>query len=323
MKGGLAAKIGLLVLSLGAALGVAEVVLRAAGYEYQPLQITVGNAGDARAYHLFGDQNFVYDPRLIWRPRAGYGVFNELGFRGPEVGPRNRALRIATVGDSNTLGWAGPDGANWPAELGRRLAEAGVEAEVVNAGVWGYSSYQGVARTREALALEPHLVLISFGANDAHPVSRPDAEFFGRSLARRRFENAFAGLRSVQLLAAGIDRLDPAGGEPRQRVSREDYRRNLETMIDDVRRAGAVPVLLTRPYVGPVLGDTHWKRLAPEYNLATVAVAEGQALLLIDVFSFFKEMDELFADESHFTEEGHRLAAALIFEHLRPLLAAR
>jgi hypothetical protein len=34
-------------------------------------------------------------------------------------------------------------------------------------------------------------------------------------------------------------------------------------------------------------------------------------------------MDGLFADESHFTDEGHRRAAAIIFEHLRPFLADR
>lgn len=31
--------------------------------------------------------------------------------------------------------------------------------------------------------------------------------------------------------------------------------------------------------------------------------------------------DELFADESHFTEEGHRVAAAIVFQDLRPLLS--
>ncbi len=320
---GVAARLGLLVVSLGVALGAGEAVLRGAGYEYHPMRITAGDANDARAYHLFGDQNFVYDPELIWRPRAGFGVFNSLGFRGPEVGSREPALRIATVGDSNTLGWAGADGANWPGELGRLLSAAGVDAEVVNAGVWGYSSHQGVPRTREVLALEPDLVLISFGANDAHHVSRSDADFSNRSLARRRLENAVGSLRSAQLLTAALDRLAPPSGEPRRRVALDDYRRNLETMIDDVRRAGAVPVLLTRPYVGIVLGDAHWKHVAPDYNLATVEVGERLQVPVVDVFSFFKERDALFADESHFTEEGHRQAAAVVFEHLRPWLATR
>lgn len=320
---GMAWKLLLLAGAIVVALGLAEVALRVIGYEYQPLQIAAGKNADARVYHIFDDDNFVYDPLLIWRPKPGYGVFNSLGFRGPEVGKRNDKVRIATIGDSNTLGWAGSDGANWPADLERLLVSAGVEAEVINAGVWGYSSHQGVPRTREALELEPEIVLISFGSNDAHRVERSDAEFSGRSLGSRRLELALKRLRTAQLVSAVLDRLDPGGDGPRQRVDRESYRRNLETMIDEVRAAGAEPVLLTRPFTGPVTDPTGWKSLGPEYNLDTVRVAEERQVLLVDVYSFFKELDHLFADESHFTDEGHQLAAGILAKHLRPLLARR
>ncbi len=320
MKNALA-KIGLLLLSLGVALAVGEIVLRGLGYEYQPLQISAANGSDARDYHLFSDDNFVYDPQLIWRPKRGHGVFNSLGFRGPEVGPRNGKIRIATIGDSNTLGWADADGANWPADLAELLTTADIDAEVINAGVWGYSSHQGVPRTREVLELDPDIVLISFGSNDAHQVLRSDAEFSARSLGSRRLELVVQRLRVAQLVTAALDRMNPAGFEPRQRVSQDEYRRNLKTMIDEVRQAGATPVLLTRPFYGPVLDASGWKSRGPEYNLLTTRVAEEQGVLVIDLYSFFKEMDPLFADESHFTDAGHRWAAALVLEHLRPSLA--
>lgn len=315
------AKAALLVVALAAALGVGEAALRIAGYEYQPLQIAAGGNGDARVYHLFDDENFVYDPLLIWRPKAGYGVFNSRGFRGPEVGPRNHKVRIATVGDSNTLGWAEADGANWPADLERLISRSGLDVEVINAGVWGYSSHQGVPRTREALELDPEIVLISFGSNDAHSVDRSDAEFSDRSLGSRRLELLIKRLRMAQLITAVLDRMEPRGDGPKQRVSLPDYRRNLETMIDEVRAAGAEPVLLTRPFSGPVLDATGWKSRGHDYNHATVRVAEERAVLLIDIYSFFKELDMLFADESHFTDQGHEFAAGVILEHLRPSLA--
>ena len=314
MKGPVA-KLVLVGVSLVLTLGLAEATLRAVGYRYQPLQIAAGDMGDARVYHLFDDHNFVFDPELIWRPRKSYGVFNRLGFRGPEVAERTDRVRIATVGDSNTLGWADAEGANWPADLERLLNSGGLPAEVVNAGVWGYSSHQGVVRTREVLDLAPDIVLISFGSNDAHLVTRSDAEFSDRSLG------ALKRTRLGQLWIAVTRRAGGPVEESRRRVSEEDYRRNLETMIDEVRRAGATPVLLTRPFVGPVLDPAGWKGLAPAYNLATVEVAEQQSTLLIDVYSFFKGMDALFADESHFTRDGHAWAARVILEHLKQPLA--
>jgi len=44
---------------------------------------------------------------------------------------------------------------------------------------------------------------------------------------------------------------------------------------------------------------------------------------IVDVYSFFKDRTDLFADESHFTAEGHQLAARIVFDHLRPLIAGR
>lgn len=314
------AKTLLLVASLLVTLVLVELALRVVGYEYHPMQVETGSKADARVYHLFGDENFVYDPQLIWRPKAGFGVFNSKGFRGAEPGARNGKLRIATVGDSNTLGWSGEEGANWPLDLEEQLTAGGRPTEVVNAGVWGYSSHQGVTRTREALELDPDLVLISFGSNDAHHVTRSDAEFSSQSQGGRRLVRAVQRLRLAQLWIAFLDRFGPQETELRPRVSDADYRANLETMIADVRAAGSLPVLLTRPYTGPVIHPTRWKFYAPRYNQATLDVAEEQSVLAVDVYSFFKGMDELFADESHFTDQGHELAAAIVLEHLRPWL---
>ncbi len=318
----LAPKLVLLLGSIALALASTEVALRLIGYEYRPMQIATGSRSDAREYHLFGDENFVFDSELIWRPKAGFGVFNSLGFRGPEVGAKNGSLRIATVGDSNTLGWSGVDGANWPADLEQRLASGGVENEVINAGVWGYSSHQGVPRVRQVLELEPDIVLISFGSNDAHQVSRSDAEFSRRTQGRLRVSRALQGLRVAQLTRSVLDRSDSGDLALEPRVDGEAYEENLRLMVEEARVAGAVPVLLTRPFYGTVSNPQTWKHRGPDYNAATARVAASLDVLVIDVHAFFKERDELFADESHFTEEGHQIAAAVVYEHLRHLAAA-
>jgi len=114
-----------------------ELALRLADYTYNPLQIDARRLAENRPQALFEDKNFVYDPETIWTPRKSYGVFNAQGFRGPELsGPKAPGeFRIFAVGDSNTLGWAGSRGANWPTFLGALLAHRNQRFVVVNAGV--------------------------------------------------------------------------------------------------------------------------------------------------------------------------------------------
>jgi lysophospholipase L1-like esterase len=301
-----------------------EQVLRAVGFEYRTVSIEVVNKDDARLFHLFKDDHFVYDPVLIWRPKAGYEIFNQQGYRGPELAeekpPKER--RVFAVGDSNTLGWAGIDGPNWPADLGERLRRYDPNIVLVNAGVWGYSSYQGLERLKEALRWEPDLVLVSFGANDAHVVPKGDRQFAGESLFTRQSARWLLHFRTGQLAAAAWDGVGRKGSEGEHRVDFEEYRSNLQEMIRLSRAAGAEVVLLTRPFVGPVRKENWWKQFGQEYNLATAEVAEQQEAMVVDIYSFFKGQERFFSDESHFTAEGHRRAADILAIHLRPWATA-
>ena len=173
-------KNGLLVVaSVALALSLAETSLRSLGYRYSPMAIEDASGRDDRLIHLFKLEDFVTDPALLWRPRANQSVFNAQGFRGHELSsPKTSGeFRIFAVGDSNTLGWAGEDGTHWPGFLEGVLAEARPDLVVINAGVWGYSSHQGLQRFLEVLDYDPDLVLISFGSNDAHYVDVSDARF--------------------------------------------------------------------------------------------------------------------------------------------------
>lgn len=302
---------------------LAEGVLRLVGYEYKPLKLDVG-AHDDRGVHLFHEEHFVYDPELIWRPRPGHSVFNEQGFRGPLLAARKPAgrLRLFTVGDSNTLGWAGPNGANWPAELQHLLTERGEPIDVINAGVWGYASYQGVTRLREVLTWSPDWVLISFGSNDAHPSPITDARYLQYATAGtaelERWLRPFALGRLV--LGALRSATHAPAAETTHRVPLDEYRENLRTMVSMARESGARPILLTRPYVGPIAEWDSWKRYAHSYNAATVELADALEAPLVDLYSEFKGCDEMFADESHFTASGHREAAELVLDRLLPEL---
>ena len=314
-------KLALLAGSVVFALFLVELALRWVGYDYQPLAIHAANV-DTRGSLMFEESYFEYDPNLIWRPRPGYRIFNQQGFRGSELPVRkpNNAYWIFTVGDSNTLGWRGERDANWPASLHAFLRRDSDRFEVVNAGVWGYSTYQGRFRLKEALAYRPNMVLVSFGSNDAILARVPDHEYV-ESLWSTRFQQTLKPFRLGRLLTGSAMQLSAlSGGAPGHRVSLEDYRQNLEAMVRMAREQDVQMVLLTRPYIGPVPLNDRWKTFAPSYNEVTAEIARVHALPLIDLYHDFKNRKSFFQDESHFTAEGHERAARIVYRHLQPFL---
>jgi lysophospholipase L1-like esterase len=328
--GGLAAASALATLLLG------EAVLTVAGYHYSPLKVLTPRRDppsptadpaqaptvtDWRFEHAFGSADFTFDPELVWRPVPGRGVFNQQGFRGHEVhGPKAPgSVRVLAMGDSNTLGHQGAHGANWPLLLevvDSRLA-------VINAGVYGYSSFQGALRLREFLGFRPDIVLVSFGANDGHPVATTDAQYARRLARRRGLLRLLAVSRVGQMAIEAHDKLQAwreQGAPPVRRVDLAEYGENLARMIRMCREQGAVPVLLTRPFIGRTRDPESWKSVGPDYNQVTRELAAREGVLLVDVFKQFKRRPHLFEDESHFTPAGHWEAARYVYESLRPLL---
>jgi len=301
-----------------------EIVLRIADYHYAPLEIKVeGLETDWRFRHSFGDRHFTYDPKLIWRPRRNHAVFNSQGFRGRELPQEKRPgeFRIFTVGDSNTLGWA-EGGASWPKCLEELVTMRYADSCVVNAGVWGYSSFQGLQRFREILPYDPDLVLISFGANDAHRVVCPDAEF-----ALPDYQSPLFETRTGQLVMAAWHCILSGGRTYTRedlvpRVSLQQYEENLAEMIAISRQHGIRCVLLTRPYLDVPFHLPCWRDWAPQYRQATIELGRLHRVPVIDVYASFQGKEACFADESHFTVEGHRLAAEWIFDEIESLLPA-
>lgn len=317
------AQIGLVAASLAVPFLLVELCLILVGYDYTPLEIQVSQNADFRSFHIFEDNHFVYDPDLIWRPRRNVDVFNNQGFRGPvlETPKPQGAYRILTVGDSNTLGFTGPEGAHWPMYLGQLLRDDHPEVTVVNAGVWGYTSFQGVARLEESLAFEPDLVLVSFGSNDAHRVLRSDQQYANSPLRSEAWGRGLSRFRIGQLFLATADRLDlRRAAQLQPRVSVAEYRANLRRMVAMATVRGAETVLLTRPYTGSVSNVLNWKYFASEYQVAAAEVAEETNTTLIDIYTLFRGKNDLFVDDSHFTAEGYRLAAELVLEHIRPIV---
>ena len=75
--------------------------------------------------------------------------------------------RIVVLGDSLTAGLGLPASAAYPALLEKRLKDAGMDFEVVNAGVSGDTSAGGLERLDWALQGDVRVLILALGGNDA------------------------------------------------------------------------------------------------------------------------------------------------------------
>ncbi|HEX5283806.1 MAG TPA: arylesterase [Bryocella sp.] len=73
---------------------------------------------------------------------------------------------IACFGDSLTAGLGIESTASYPADLQRLLDSAGYHYRVVNEGVSGDTTKDGLERIRSVLSRKPQIVVLEFGGND-------------------------------------------------------------------------------------------------------------------------------------------------------------
>jgi acyl-CoA thioesterase I len=76
-------------------------------------------------------------------------------------------IKILAFGTSLTQGYGLPPGTEFTAILQQRLKEAGINAAIVNAGVSGDTSSDGLSRLDWSLADHPDAVILEMGSNDA------------------------------------------------------------------------------------------------------------------------------------------------------------
>jgi len=199
------------------------------------------------------------DPELLWRPIAGYDSgqirLNSHGCRGPEFSPRKPpgSLRVALLGNSVTFGYGVAEEETYAArlreELGRAAPAGGGAArqvEVINAGVLGYTSWQGLrCYTKTVRAFAPDLVIAMFGYNDHHLALETDAEKGRRGAAGtalRHFRRSGVFRLAHLLLGGDAPQLRRA---PRPRVSLAEFRDHILSLRDQAAADGAASLFLT------------------------------------------------------------------------------
>lgn len=73
---------------------------------------------------------------------------------------------IVTFGDSLTAGFGADPGKSFPDFLRKDLDAAGLHWRVVNLGVSGNTTTDGLARVSEVIAYKPRVTIVEFGGND-------------------------------------------------------------------------------------------------------------------------------------------------------------
>jgi acyl-CoA thioesterase I len=81
----------------------------------------------------------------------------------PETDPRPT---VVAFGNSLTAGAGVPADENYPAKLQAKIDAAGYRYRVINAGINGETSAQGLSRTSSIAVMRPSVVIVEFGAND-------------------------------------------------------------------------------------------------------------------------------------------------------------
>lgn len=211
----------------------------------------------------------------VWRIALNGEGFRSAPFRKKQLGQ----VRIACIGDSWTFGMNVDQDRMYPARLDALLKDrpATRNVEVLNFGILGYTSFQGLRLLKSrVLDLEPDVLVIGFGMNDSDVGGYRDKDVVSTAGPswRDRVKSVTSASEMIALLkylAAAMRFTPKTMGEfldanakadqgksnatvnydemePWTRVSPRDYDRNLREMIHLARARSARVVLLDNEF---------------------------------------------------------------------------
>jgi lysophospholipase L1-like esterase len=298
------------------------------------------HSGLGKTIQMYGQR----DPLLFWslRPYAaapdGTRWVNSDGLRGPEIAPKQPSeFRILSLGESSTFAAQMPYEQCYSARLEQFLNAGSAETHVrvLNAGVPGYTLFQGVHFLKQrALHFRPDLVLLYFGINDFLPTAYlakrtgergpslgglNDWELFNlrqNPLTRlTSFLMAHSNFfRAMLQLVRGSDAEEIRTDTQRLRVPYEHRERLLHLALD-LCRENEIQLVIVIPIYHSFEDHAELLRgFATANGLAVVDLPAGLPA------RFEKPRAAYFLDRAHPTPEGHLLIAEEIHAVVSPIL---
>ena len=289
----------------------------------------------------------AYLARLRADPAQVFVRINRDGFRGPEIDAGHRAPRIVTIGDSCTFGTA--EASSYPRVLETTLRQRDVAAEVVNAGVEGYTTADVVVELDRLKALRPQIATVYLGWNGFFN----QEQVFGQpTLAAYRLVRGVA--RTVPALfrsrrdaaLAAYEQPKHPDGRARELAALDGFVPaffpELRQIVGEMQSAGSRVVLLTlaglyevdREPTSHMLAIGHLPpytdnpyvlaKLAARLNDLLRDLARAQSIDLIDVDAWSRTAlmprENYFFDSVHLTDEGQAMLGRFVADRLAPLV---
>jgi len=347
-----AAHLALVLAPLAILLGLAEASVR------------YTHADESCPNRFTGHPIWACDPILQFKLAPELDVLGQKlsrdGFRTHEFAPKRPGVyRILALGDSCTFGQLqrgelyGYVRNPYPLALEKLLADriGPGRFEVLNVGIPGYNSYQGLMLLRGKLrGLEPDLITVRFGWNDLFLSEAPP----GQGPYRESDRAWFVALEDLALRTAlypfvrrlGFELSAWRGQSPdrlRQAFARQsnwsptiplaDYDHNLRRIVEIGRARGAQVWLLTAPYntkpsekarnFVAYNNKLRFDELMAEharYNEAARAVGRELGVPVIDMDAIYRDNPDvrLFieSDVLHPSQWGHHLEADALYRAL-------
>jgi lysophospholipase L1-like esterase len=290
---------------------------------------------------------FEGDPLLLWRlkPNLDHAVWDytvvstnsdhlRAEHSSDSLKPKQPgAIRIVCLGDSVTFGFRVP--VVWmdrPSEYDRewlpfpmllekqlRGANANRAIDVVTMAVPGYTSHQGLAWLQRDLdKLEPDLVIVSFGWNDASFSDVPDREAIRMdwsALASRWLADHSQAFAHATRWLRNRNTAQPATRvvRPAPRVSQQEYLNNMEAIESLARSHGAKVIVVAAPYRdrSPEAAEADLMR---QYRLALGTTMRLRNIPFLEIRELTEEAypsnEGWFGERIHPNHMGHRLIAS-------------
>lgn len=322
---------------------ICEVVLRISGLGANPK-----NLNFLLNPELSYPQFYLKDKNLFWRFRPNQtiksdffveGVYqiNSYGLRDVEFSKEKPAgnFRVICLGNSCTFGWRVKSEETYPKQL-EKLMNIDLDYkkyEVINAGVTGYSSFQGKRFLRDQiLKYKPDLIMICYGWNDLLPAAF-GIEDKDQKMAPRIFldiqnllgrTELYRFIRGLILSRFQVKKTGKSA-EMIPRVSAEDFANNLLEIIFMASKENIPVIFLTTPiasleaFWGPAkVSKTHrWHQV---YNNIILNLPLSSGAYIFDAAALFEKRKDVYDkpkdDFIHYNAIGHKLMAEHLYHFL-------
>jgi len=267
---------------------------------------------------------YIKDKDLFWRLDPSCEEYNSLGFRDKELSLRKDSdvFRIICMGDSVTFGWPTKVEDTYPKILEKLLNShfPKKKFEVFNAGVPGYTSYQGLVwLKKDILRYSPDLIIVYYGINDAgynsnNKIDREQTMPPEWIIKSANFLREFQFYRLVNKIILYVKYLLAAEKESYlvNRVPPENYKDNLESITKICSNNGIKTLFIVRPT---------WYDPENKIVFTNNRYIPPESIFQFDIYSNLdrREADSIFLDDCrpfnfHLTNKGHGILGEKIFK---------